>query len=131
VSMSDELKERNILTMILIVRFACVTLDVGCPIYGRQAKIREKQKSGGANANIRRQSIQLLLKTCGWHYISRSPVAQSEWPRHRPSGTTVILSPNESDGAKWHARDFRAHTAASSQSDALDLHMKFNKLSDT
>jgi hypothetical protein len=27
--MSDELKERNILKLILIVRFACVTLDVG------------------------------------------------------------------------------------------------------
>jgi hypothetical protein len=27
--MSDELKERNILKLILIVRFACATLDVG------------------------------------------------------------------------------------------------------
>jgi hypothetical protein len=33
VSMSDELKERNILEFILIVRFACATLDVGHPIY--------------------------------------------------------------------------------------------------
>jgi hypothetical protein len=32
VSMLDELKERNILKLILIVRFACVTLDVGHPI---------------------------------------------------------------------------------------------------
>jgi hypothetical protein len=31
-SMSDELKERNILKMILIVRFTCATLDVGHPI---------------------------------------------------------------------------------------------------
>jgi hypothetical protein len=30
--MSDELKELNILKLILIVRFACVTLDVGHPI---------------------------------------------------------------------------------------------------
>jgi hypothetical protein len=29
VSMSDELKERNILKLILIVRFACATLDMG------------------------------------------------------------------------------------------------------
>jgi hypothetical protein len=29
VSMSDELKEHNILKLILIVRFACATLDVG------------------------------------------------------------------------------------------------------
>jgi hypothetical protein len=34
VSMFDELKERNILKLILIVRFACVTLDVGHPILG-------------------------------------------------------------------------------------------------
>jgi hypothetical protein len=27
--MSDELKERNILKLILIVRFTCATLDVG------------------------------------------------------------------------------------------------------
>jgi hypothetical protein len=33
VSLSDELKERNILKLILIVRFACVRLDVGHPIY--------------------------------------------------------------------------------------------------
>jgi hypothetical protein len=32
VSMSDELKERNILKLILIVRFACDILDVGHPI---------------------------------------------------------------------------------------------------
>jgi hypothetical protein len=31
-SMSDELKERNILKLILIVRFACATLDMGDPI---------------------------------------------------------------------------------------------------
>jgi hypothetical protein len=31
--MSDELKERNTLKLILIVRFACATLDVGHPIY--------------------------------------------------------------------------------------------------
>jgi hypothetical protein len=32
VSMSDELKEPNILKLILIVRFACAILDVGHPI---------------------------------------------------------------------------------------------------
>jgi hypothetical protein len=40
VSMSDELKERNILKMILIVRFACAILDVEHPIYSlRPAQI--------------------------------------------------------------------------------------------
>jgi hypothetical protein len=32
VSMADELKERNLLKLILIVRFACATLDVGHPM---------------------------------------------------------------------------------------------------
>jgi hypothetical protein len=32
VSIPDELKERNILKLILIVRFACATLNVGHPI---------------------------------------------------------------------------------------------------
>jgi hypothetical protein len=32
VSMSDELKGRNILKLILMVRFACATLDVGQPL---------------------------------------------------------------------------------------------------
>jgi hypothetical protein len=32
VNMSDELKECNILKLILIVRFACATLDVRHPI---------------------------------------------------------------------------------------------------
>jgi hypothetical protein len=31
--MSDGLKEGNILKLVLIVRFACATLDVGYPIY--------------------------------------------------------------------------------------------------
>jgi hypothetical protein len=33
VSISGELKERNILNLILIVRFACATLDVGHPMH--------------------------------------------------------------------------------------------------
>jgi hypothetical protein len=33
VSMSDDLKERNILQLILIVRFAHATLNVGRPIH--------------------------------------------------------------------------------------------------
>jgi hypothetical protein len=37
VSMSDELKERNILKLILIVRFACATLDVGHPTHGGES----------------------------------------------------------------------------------------------
>jgi hypothetical protein len=31
--MLDEIKERNILKLILIMRFACATLDVGHPIF--------------------------------------------------------------------------------------------------
>jgi hypothetical protein len=35
VSMSDELTERNILKLILILRFARSTLDLGHPIYAK------------------------------------------------------------------------------------------------
>jgi hypothetical protein len=42
VSMSDELKERNILKLILIVRFACATLDVGHPIYRAKYRLASK-----------------------------------------------------------------------------------------
>jgi hypothetical protein len=41
VNMSDELKERNILKLILIVRFTCATLDVGRPRDEREMLIRE------------------------------------------------------------------------------------------
>jgi hypothetical protein len=34
--MLDELKERNILKLILIVRFACAALDVGRPIFAAE-----------------------------------------------------------------------------------------------
>jgi hypothetical protein len=33
VSISDDLKERNVLKLILLVRFACATLEVGHPIF--------------------------------------------------------------------------------------------------
>jgi hypothetical protein len=35
VSMPDEIKERNIFKLILIMRFSCGTLDVGRPIFGQ------------------------------------------------------------------------------------------------
>jgi hypothetical protein len=37
-NMSDELKERKRLKLILIMRFACATLDVGHPIYQRSTE---------------------------------------------------------------------------------------------
>jgi hypothetical protein len=40
VSMADELEERNILKLILIVRFACATLDLGHPILTQQLSFR-------------------------------------------------------------------------------------------
>jgi hypothetical protein len=40
VSMSDELKERNILKLMLIVRFACATLDVGHSISSHSEPLR-------------------------------------------------------------------------------------------
>jgi hypothetical protein len=45
--MSDELKERNILKLILIVRFACATLDVGHPIVSNRLDFMEGTGSAG------------------------------------------------------------------------------------
>jgi hypothetical protein len=38
--MLDELKEHNILKLVLIVRFACAALDVGHPILRKQETIK-------------------------------------------------------------------------------------------
>jgi hypothetical protein len=52
--MSDELKERNILKLIFIVKFACATLDVGHLIYCSIAEIQflfAKQMAGPRTAS--------------------------------------------------------------------------------
>jgi hypothetical protein len=56
--MSDELKERNILKLILIVRFACATLNMGHPI----CKSYRKWEREGivASLNLFDQKIRLM-----------------------------------------------------------------------
>jgi hypothetical protein len=54
-SMWDELKERNILKLILIVRFACATLDVGHPIrlaYGPFCQVDERTDDSEASVLV-------------------------------------------------------------------------------
>jgi hypothetical protein len=43
--MSDELKERNILKLILIVRIACAALDVGHPIDATYSAVTEQSQT--------------------------------------------------------------------------------------
>jgi hypothetical protein len=43
--MSDELKERNILKLILIARFACARLDVKHPIFGISGMLKALRSS--------------------------------------------------------------------------------------
>jgi hypothetical protein len=76
VSISDELKERNILKLILIVRFTCATLDVGhllpqyrirvnlfvCSIC-HQRTIRETKTRIVAHSDV--YSIRLAQKVLG------------------------------------------------------------------
>jgi hypothetical protein len=45
VNMSDEQKERNILKLVLIVRFACAILDVGHPILSREVKLERRGRN--------------------------------------------------------------------------------------
>jgi hypothetical protein len=61
VNMSDELKEHNILKLILIVRFACVTLDVGHPIYesGPSYHNTTSGNLGRAEGTLSEKSVRL------------------------------------------------------------------------
>jgi hypothetical protein len=67
VSMSDELKERNILKLILIVRFACATLDVGHPIFAKKILRFESDRS----AKISK-------------IVANSPAARLQWKTPQP-----------------------------------------------
>jgi hypothetical protein len=64
--MSGELKERNILKLILIVRFACATLDVGHPIRSKYAVL--PFKSGGKENKEQREgrvkTISRYMQIC-------------------------------------------------------------------
>jgi hypothetical protein len=89
VSMSDELKERNILKLILLVRFACATLDVGNPIRSLdfpdrtptlqvdrrtpRAEHHRLQPADRAARGIHRPPVPgslLLRQTLGWAHSS-------------------------------------------------------------
>jgi hypothetical protein len=59
--MSDELKERNILKLILIVRFACATLDVGHPRH-----IRGEIRNIGNLSWMRTMEEYLILLISVW-----------------------------------------------------------------
>jgi hypothetical protein len=54
VSMSDELKERNILKLVLIVRFPCATLDVGHSIY-RYGKLKFTENLSTAENSVHKR----------------------------------------------------------------------------
>jgi hypothetical protein len=60
VSMSDKLKERNILKLILIVRFACVTLDVGHPI--SESSVRITYLSENDEISVRQTSFSFSIR---------------------------------------------------------------------
>jgi hypothetical protein len=63
--MSDELKERNILKLILIVRFACATLDVGhprdCPNF--RTSTEDKAQNMMEENQCLAAGVELLLDT--------------------------------------------------------------------
>jgi hypothetical protein len=61
VSMSDELKERNILKLMLIVRFACAILDVGHPIYQYLRGMRSPLGQVNCSYNIARKNVKVFV----------------------------------------------------------------------
>jgi hypothetical protein len=63
VSMSDELKERNLLKLILIVRFACATLEVGHPINGATfPKFQFMKVTESSLRHGRRRRVRLIIR---------------------------------------------------------------------
>jgi hypothetical protein len=54
--MSDELKERNILKLILMVRLACATLDVGHPIRAKKFEKLIQHEVYGASYTTRKNN---------------------------------------------------------------------------
>jgi hypothetical protein len=76
VSMSDEPKERNILKLILIVRFACVPLDVGHPIFSSFSYLMLDPSEPSKVGQMPDTSLHLII-----------------WPplRCRPAILTLIL----------------------------------------
>jgi hypothetical protein len=69
VSLSDKLKARNILKLILMVRFACAALDVGHPIFTTMRNPREldvvNQPSNDTRINRDYFIPNLLTPLCG------------------------------------------------------------------
>jgi hypothetical protein len=74
VSMSDELKERNILKLILIARFACATLDVGHPIQLADGQVSRRMKFGSEQDKIKEAQNGIYCSTefCRFLEFARS-----------------------------------------------------------
>jgi hypothetical protein len=60
--MSDELKEHNILKLILIMRFACATIDVGHPIYRAGSLVAEVEPGLISDLSLIQDCIEHLEK---------------------------------------------------------------------
>jgi hypothetical protein len=74
VSMSDELKEHNILKLIFIVKFACAILDVGHP---RLVSLRRVSQRNARNPNIQVKPIllpDLIDLSCIWQFLSQMTI---------------------------------------------------------
>jgi hypothetical protein len=82
--MSDELKEHNISKLMLIVRFACATLDVGHPIVSSHPSIQLKFCLADGDQSCQtyfdEEFDQLLPGTS--QILDLSPVVESISKRH-------------------------------------------------
>jgi hypothetical protein len=71
--MSDELKERNTLKLISIVRYACATLDVGHPIFAVGGDDPHKQKVSEEGNHPKQKSFLLASDT-----VKKGPEEEEE-----------------------------------------------------
>jgi hypothetical protein len=77
VSMSIELKERNILKLILIVRFACATLDMGHPVLHRFARFSVEVNRACKSQFATLKRLLLLFTQNGTYHRSFSEWLES------------------------------------------------------
>jgi hypothetical protein len=88
ISMSDELKERNILKLILIVRFACATLDLGYPMELQVYFIPNSQKEtiviGRQISRKLRVTVRVFMSCrSGFRYVPLFLSASIKWTAGR------------------------------------------------
>jgi hypothetical protein len=103
--MSDELREGNILKLILIVRFACVTLDVGHPLCESPSRLSQVGDmcfpDSLSNWITLLRSVKVLIKLC---FVHAKIGALTVEPKSRLTKTSELCFENCAIGSIYVPR---------------------------